>query len=88
MIDPKDNGYKSRKMVMSYVAMALGTLGYLATGIWPGLAVTYAEFCMFLIGATSVYVGGNTAVKWAVARSGRPTSVADQPEPQEPPRAQ
>jgi hypothetical protein len=71
MSDYKDRGYKSRKMVMAYVVMALGTLGYLAAGHWHGLAVVYPEYCMFLIGASGVYVGGNAAAKLIAARNPR-----------------
>jgi hypothetical protein len=73
-MDWKDNGYKSRKLTMSYVVMALGTLGYLAVGKWPALAVAYPEFCVFLIGTSGIYVGGNAAVKWVAARNGSRTT--------------
>lgn len=64
----RDGGYRSRKMVMAYVVMALGSAGYAATGYWPALGVTFAEYCMFLLGAASIYASSNAAVKWMTAR--------------------
>lgn len=78
MVDYKDNGFKSRKMIMTYVVLLLGTVGFIITGYWPALAVTFPEYCMFLIGASGVYIGGNAAIKWVAARSQRPTSVPEE----------
>ncbi|WNM70134.1 hypothetical protein [Myxococcus phage Mx1] len=66
--ESKDRGYKSRKMVMAYVVMLLGTLGFAATGLWPALTVAYAEYCIFLLGASSIYVTGNAAIKVMTTR--------------------
>jgi hypothetical protein len=63
-----DRGYKSRKLHMAYVVMALGTIGFLLTGWWPALGLSYPEYCMFLLGASGIYVGGNAAVKWMGAK--------------------
>lgn len=60
----KDGGYKSRKMVMSYVAMAILTAGFLAAGKWGGLQPVFGEFIAGILGCASIYIGGNTAVRW------------------------
>lgn len=65
----KDGGYKSRKMVMSYIAMGLMLIAYLITVKWPSLGALYSEFCMAILAASGIYVGGNTAVKWMAAKS-------------------
>lgn len=49
---------------MAYVAILLITLGFLATGKWPSLAVAYGEFIIGLLSATTIFTGANTAVKW------------------------
>lgn len=69
MVDYKDGGFKSRKMIMTYAVLILGTAGFVCTGIWPALAVTFPEFCAFLIGASGVYVTGNAATKWVAAKA-------------------
>lgn len=61
-------GYRSRKMVMAYVVMALGSVGFVMTAVWPALGVTFAEYCMFLLGAASIYASSNAAVKWMTAK--------------------
>lgn len=63
-----DGGYKSRKMIMAYVVMLLGTIGYIATGKWSALSMMYPQYCMFLLGSASIYISGNTIVKWLANR--------------------
>lgn len=60
----KDGGFKSRKMLMAYVVMFLGSAAWFATAFWPGLAVNFNQYCMFLLGAAGLFVTGNVAVKW------------------------
>lgn len=79
MIDQNDGGYKSRKMIMMYVVMVLGTIGFLAVARWPALAVLFPEYCMFLLGASSLYVSGNAAVKWMSLKA---SSKAKAPAPE------
>lgn len=76
--DKLDGGYKSRKMVLTYITLLLGALGFLATGRWPALATTYPEYCMFLIGAATVYVSGNTFTKWVNAVGNRNSTPKQQ----------
>src|SRR4051812_33853027 len=76
MLDPKDGGYKSRKMWMAYAVMGLVTVGFFATGKWPALGVTFAEYCMAVLGATTIYVGGNSMTKWLTARNMKAGAVA------------
>ena len=71
MFDHSDGGYRSRKMVMSYVVMGLMTLGFAGTALWPALQAAYAEYCMSLMGASGIYIGGNTFVKWMSARKAK-----------------
>ena len=61
--------FKSRKLALSCFVMLLGASGFLLVGKFPGLAVVYPEFCMFLLGASTIYVGGNTAAKFVQART-------------------
>jgi hypothetical protein len=79
VIDFKDNGFKSRKMLMTYAVLILGTGGFVCTGVWPALAVTFPEFCAFLIGASGVYITGNAATKWLAARSARKLAAETSP---------
>lgn len=64
-----DRGFKSRKMIMSYITMLMMAIGFAATAKWPALIVVYGEYCMALIGAASIYCGTNTLVKWAANRA-------------------
>lgn len=73
----KIGGYRSRKMVMAYVTMLMGSLGYISVGRWPALAVVFTEYCMFLLGAATIYSGSNTAVKWMAARVATQKVAAD-----------
>lgn len=54
---------------MAYVAMALIFLGFLLIAKYEALKIVYAEFCMAILGATTVYVGGNSIVKWMGAKN-------------------
>lgn len=65
----EQKGYGSRKLHMAYVVMGLLCLGFAAAGIWPSLAVVYAEYCMAVLGAASIYAGANSAVKWIAGRN-------------------
>jgi hypothetical protein len=51
-------------MWMTYFVILLMALGYLAVVVWPGLAAIYAQYCTSLLAATTIYTGGNAAVKW------------------------
>ena len=66
-----DGGYKSRKMVMAYVTMAIMTIVYLLSARYPALNVSFSEFCMAILGAASIYIGGNTAVKWITSKNSK-----------------
>lgn len=77
-----DKGFKSRKMIMAYVAMALITLGFLAIGVWPAMHVAYAEFCIGVLSATTIFTGMDTATKLIGARfsnAAQPAKVAPRP---------
>jgi hypothetical protein len=63
-MDYSDNGYKSRKMVMSYIVILLISLGFLGTGVWPALAASFGTFIMGILAAASIFTGANTAVQW------------------------
>lgn len=82
MDEVRDGGYKSRKMVMAYVVIFLMTLGFLAVGKWPALEAAYPELCIGLLGAASIYSGGNAAVKWIGARARR-SRPEESPPPEE-----
>lgn len=60
----KDGGFKSRKMIMAYVVMILGFGAWLFTARYPALAASLSELYMFLLGAASLFISGNVAVKW------------------------
>jgi hypothetical protein len=81
MFDHRDGGYKSRKMVMTYVVMGLGTFGYLVTGHWPALVTVFPEYCAFLIGTSAVFTGANTAIKWMSSKLSPPAEAADGEDP-------
>lgn len=63
-----DGGYKSRKLTMAYVCLALMTMGFFATARWPSLAAVYMEYNMAVLAAASIYTGGNTITKWIQAK--------------------
>jgi hypothetical protein len=84
-----DGGYKSRKMIMAYVIMVLGIGAFGLTARFPALAASLSELYMFLLGAASLFISGNVAVKWVGSRGGAPlspdlSSVDPQPETQKP----
>lgn len=92
-MDYSDNGFKSRKMIMAYISIGLITLGFLAIGKWPALAVAYGEFIMGLLAATTIFTGANTAIKWMAHKAhvnGQLTDetdsidVSSEEEPEEP----
>lgn len=78
MLDYKDGGYKSRKMVMAYVVMGLMTLGWAATVKWTALNVSFGEFCMGLLGAATIYVGSNSISKWVIAKNSKNTKKEEE----------
>lgn len=80
------NGFKSRKLVTTYLVLLLITLGYLAAGIWPSLATLYSTFCMSALGAAGLYHGANGGVKWLTSKSGKPEPEADDPDAPEKPK--
>lgn len=82
-MDYTDNGYKSRKMVMSYIVIVLITLGYIVTGVWPPLAVSFGTFIMGLLGAASIFTGANTAIQW-MAHQANLKGMDNEPDVQEP----
>lgn len=85
LLDPADGGFASRKMIMVYVTMALGFVAFLACAWLEALRSVYGDFCMFLLGATSMYVGGNLGKAWILSRSKVPLTGAAVPEPEESP---
>ncbi len=74
--DHKDGGFKSRKMIIAYVAMIFVAGGYWLTAIHPALATVYAEYCMGVLGAAAIYAGSNSAVKWMSSRVSAGTPAA------------
>lgn len=88
MLDPKDGGMMSRKLHLSYAVMVLLTLGFLATGKWPALAATYAQYTMSLLGASTLYMGGNSVHKWLVLKQSmsNPNAPIPPDEPDEDPK--
>jgi hypothetical protein len=80
VIDFKGSGFKSRKMLMTYAVLVLGTAGFVVTGVWPALATTFPEFCTFLIGASGVYIGGNTITKWVASQAAKTAIESGRPE--------
>lgn len=62
---PKDGGYRSRKMVMAYIAMLLICLAFAAVGKWESLRPVYPELIMGILGATTIFTGGNVVTKFA-----------------------
>lgn len=67
-LDPNDGGARSRKLWMAYVTMLLISAGWVLTAYKPGLAPTFGEYCIFLLGASGIYAGSNATVKWMVAK--------------------
>jgi hypothetical protein len=58
--------------------MALATVGYGVTGIWPTLVPVYPEYVTALLAATAVYAGGNIMAKKILKDSSPPS---DEPPP-------
>ena len=86
--DHKDGGFKSRKMVMSYIIIGLIFAGFILTGLKPALAVTFSEYCMALLAAAGIYAGGNTAIKWMsskVSKKGKQEESDEEDEDDLPP---
>ncbi len=49
---------------MAYVAMSMFFLAFILTAKYPSLQVIFSEYCMAILGATTVYVSGNSIVKF------------------------
>lgn len=64
----KDNGYKSRKMVLTYFILVLMAGGYALVAFYPALREVYAEYCTALIAASTIYAGSNLTNKWVAGR--------------------
>lgn len=75
-------GYKSRKLILAYVTLALIFVGFILTGRYPALAVTYAEYCMGILAAASIYAGANAAVKFLTKPKANEPPVEPGPEDQ------
>lgn len=86
--DLNDNGYKSRKMVMSYVVLGLILVGFLVVGQWSALTTIYSEYVMGVLAASSIYAGTNTLTKWVNLKNApKAKKAAVTPPPVPPPPA-
>lgn len=70
MIDHKDGGFKSRKMIMAYVVLVMILAGFALAGHWSSLTVIYGEYCTALLAGATIYTGSNALVKWMAAKAG------------------
>jgi hypothetical protein len=68
-MDAKDGGFKSRKMIISYVSILMIFLGFVLTAKYQALTVSFGEYCMGILAAASIYAGSNAATKWIFAKS-------------------
>lgn len=64
-----DGGWRSRKLALTIFVLILIAGGFAATGRWPALGVTYSEYVMGLLAASSIYATGNSVAKVIQARA-------------------
>jgi hypothetical protein len=76
VIDPNDNGFSSRKLLLS-IGIGVALIGcWLLTGVSTKLAITFGDIVGALLGVLGIYATGNVANKFAVVKS-----MADAPAP-------
>lgn len=69
-MDPEDNGYSSRKFIFCIaVAGIIVGVGLLAGTIMPGVAAIYVELIGGVLGAAGLFVTGNIANKFVIAKT-------------------
>lgn len=79
-------GYKSAKLHMSYVIMALMTFGWLATAKWQALVVTFPEYIMGLLTASGIAFTGNLVEKHLMSKKGLIAESSDPVPEEDPPK--
>lgn len=68
MIDPKDSGYASRKLVYAAGTSVFIFAGSVLAARWAAFSPYYGNMVAGLLGALSIYSGVNTATKWVASR--------------------
>lgn len=73
-LDPADGGMSSRKLWFAVITSAFIFAGAALAGIWPMFSPNYDAMVGGLLGALTIYVGGNLGAKWTI---GKHTSGSD-----------
>jgi hypothetical protein len=76
VLDPDDGGYASRKLWVALIGMALVTAGFILSGIYPVLAGSFPAMIGGISALAALYMTGNVAQNWVVAKSVVPESAS------------
>jgi len=71
VLDPNDNGWRSRKLWFSVFTSLLIFYGAVYGATHHGYEVMYPEMTMGLIGVASLFFGANSFGKWTVAKNAK-----------------
>lgn len=58
-----DHGIKSRKFLLTLIAIGVLLVGWLIAGHWSTLAPLFGEFVGGVVALVTVYLGGNVAAR-------------------------
>ena len=75
----KDGGWLSRKLGVTLFSLSLVTLITLLVGKYQGLVPVYGTFCSTVVGLVSIYIGGNSALKWIYAKNSNKETPPKEP---------
>lgn len=67
-LDPADGGMSSRKLWFAVITSAFIFAGAALAGIWPMFSPNYDAMVGGLLGALTIYVGGNLGAKWTIGK--------------------
>jgi hypothetical protein len=59
-----DQGFKSRKMWVIVLSLFLVAVVDLLSYKLPAISALYSTFCGTVVSLVTLYIGGNSAVKW------------------------
>ncbi len=80
MVDPKDGGMRSRKLLLTIGSMLLMTACWFLTAKYAALQVTFGEFLGGISGALGLFMVGNAASKHFISKA----AIAGVAKPQKP----
>lgn len=76
MLDPKDGGYRSRKLWFAVYATGLIFAGAVVISRLPAVAPLYDTMVGGIVGITVALLTGNIAAKWVIGKANETSPVA------------